>query len=176
MGVNPNVELKNKQTMRTNTEQVQIITPKNGWDNGVAIIKICLSACNPFPLPDGADKRDFQPLRPLKALAVVIGSAAIFSGSLATLRGAIFPSPISENAPTSQRIGHSIGARYVRPVAMGVMVGTKASLATVEADFRASEKSPKSTPTTTRKLTTSEVEMLQKFTGQTLLINFEERQ
>jgi hypothetical protein len=162
--------------MRNNTnEQVQIVTPKNGWDNGVAIIKICLSACNLFPLPDGAEKRDFQPLRPLKALAVVVGSAAIFSASLATLRGAIFPEPISQSAPTEQRIGHAIGARYVRPVATGLFVGSKASLAVIEADFRASEKAVKATPAS-RKLSPSEVQMLQEFTGKTLLVDFSDNQ
>lgn len=157
------------------TEKVKIITPSNGWDCGIAIIKLALSTANPFPKPEGQANRDFQPLRPLKALAVVIGTISISSACLATLRGSIFPEPLSENTPAMERVAHKIGANYIRPVATGVMVGSKASLAYLEADLRANQKAVKATPVT-RKLSANEVKMLSEFTGKTLLVNFEQNQ
>lgn len=157
------------------TEKVKIITPSNGWDCGIAIIKLALSTANPFPKPDGENTRSFQPLRPLKALAVVIGTISISSACLAALRGSIFPEPLAETAPTMERVAHKIGASYIRPVATGVMVGSKASLAYLEADLRANQPA-KVSPVSARKLSANEVKMLENFTGNTLLVNFQERQ
>lgn len=159
--------------MPNTSEKVRIIIPSNGWDCGIALVKLGLSTINPFPKPDGESSRSFQPLRPLKALAVVIGTISISSACVATLRGSIFPEPLSETAPTEQRIGHSIGARYLRPVTTGVMVGSKASLAYLEADLRANQP-VKATPVS-RKLSPSEVKMLSDFTGNTLLVNFQDK-
>ena len=86
----------------------------------------------------------------------------------------LFPQPLSKNAPIEQRIGHTIGAT-INPFGQGIMVGSKASIATIEANWRASEGEAKKTPSVTRQLTTAEVQMLNQFTGKTLLVNFDNR-
>lgn len=161
--------------MSDRTHKVRIVTPDNGWDSGIALIKLGLSACNPMPKLEGEQFRSFQPLRPLKAAAVIIGSAVITGGCFGAIRGAIFPAPLAESAPGYQRVGHQIGANYVRPVATGLLVGTKATLATVEADFRRNEGITTKPTQNTRQLTTAELQMLNQFTGKTLLVDFENR-
>ena len=150
-----------------------ILVPDNGWEAGVCIVKLCWSSLNPFPRPTSTGQIQFQPLRAIKCGAVLIGSYFAIGGVFGGIRGMLFPQPLSENAPTEQRIGHVIGASF-NPLATGVMVGSKATLATIEANNRASEGTAKKATPVTRKLSANEVKMLDEFTGKTLLVNFQD--
>ena len=151
-----------------------ILVPDNGWEAGVCIVKLCWSSLNPFPRPTSTGQIQFQPLRAIKCSAVLIGSYFAIGGVVGGIRGILFPQPLSESAPTEQRIGHVIGSSF-NPLATGVMVGSKATLATLEANYRVSEGAAKKATPVSRKLTTAEMEMLSEFTGKALLINFEDK-